>query len=72
MLIELNILEYKPVKGSSYIPLPDNITEKKAIINHENKYDQKCFMWSILRHLHPVENHCVRLTDPKQNENDLN
>ena len=71
-LIELNISEYKPGKRSSYIPLPDNISGKKAINNLENKYGPKCFMWSILRHLHPVENHCVRLTVLTQYENDLN
>ena len=40
------------MKGSTYIPLPDFIMRKKAIINMENK-DNKCFLWSVLRYPHP-------------------
>ena len=41
--LEIDIVDYKPIKGSSYIPLPDIIMRKKAIINMENK-DNKCFL----------------------------
>ena len=37
----------------------------------ENK-DNKCFLWSILRYLHPIEKHETRLTDIRKYENDLN
>ena len=47
---------YKPLKGGSYIPLPDFMKKKNAILNIENK-DDKCFLWCILRYLHPVHNH---------------
>ena len=47
------------------------IQKKKAIINIQNK-DNKCFLWSILRYLHPVQMNKVRLTDLKKYENDLN
>lgn len=46
--LEIHTVKYKPMKGSSYIPLPDFIMKKKAIINIQNK-DEKCFQWSILR-----------------------
>ena len=69
--LEIHIVDYKPIKGSSYIPLPDIIMRKKAIINMENK-DNKCFLWSILRYLHPIEKHKTRLTDIRKYENDLN
>ena len=69
--LEIHIVEYKPVKGGSYIPLPEFITKKKSIINIQNK-DNKCFLWSILRYLHPVQMNEVRLTDLKKYENDLN
>ena len=59
------------MKGGSYIPLPKFITKKKTIINIQNK-DNKCFLWSILRYLHPKEIHGERLTDLKKYENDLN
>ena len=44
---------------------------KKAILNMENK-DEKCFQWSILRYLHPVEKHATRISDLKKYENELN
>ena len=69
--LEIHIVENKPMKGGSYIPLPEFITKKKSIINIQNK-DNKCFLWSILRYLHPVQMNEVRLTDLKKYENDLN
>ena len=69
--LEIHTVGYKPMKGSSYIPLPDFIVKKKAIVNIQNK-DQKCFLWCVLRRLHPNEVHDERLTDLKQYENELN
>ena len=69
--LEIHIVDYKPMKGSSYIPLPDFIMRKKAIINMENK-DNRCFLWSVLRYLRPIEKHETRLTDIRKYENDLN
>ena len=69
--LEIHIVDYKPIKGSSYIPLPDIIMKKKSIINIQNK-DNKCFLWSILRYLHPIQMNEIRLTDIRKYENDLN
>ena len=44
---------------------------KKAIVNIRNS-DEKCFLWCILRYLHPREKNDTRLTDLKQCENDFN
>ena len=44
---------------------------KKAIVNIRNS-DEKCFLWCVLRYLHPREKNDIRLTDLKQYENDLN
>lgn len=52
--LDLNMAQYTPVKGSSYIPLPKILGSKKAIINIKNS-DNKCFMWSVLAATHPVE-----------------
>ena len=68
---EIHIVDYKPIKGSSYIPLPDFLMRKNAIIHIKNK-DDKCFLWSVLRYLHPKQIHGERLTDLKEYENDLN
>ena len=69
--LEIHTAEYKPMKGNSYIPLPDFIMRKKAILNMENN-DQKCFLWSILRYLHPVQKNGIRIYDLRKYENDLN
>ena len=41
--LEIHTVDYKPMKWSSYIPLPDFIAKKNAILNMRNK-DQKCFL----------------------------
>ena len=44
---------------------------KKATVNIRNT-DEKCFLWCVLRYLHPREKNDIRLTDLKQYENELN
>ena len=46
--------------GSSYIELPEPLANKKAIINLKNT-DNKCFMWSITRALHPAKDNSERI-----------
>ena len=67
--LEIHIIDYKPMKGGSYISLPDFIKKKNAIINIENK-DDNCFLWCVLRYFHPVQNHGERISDLKKYEND--
>ena len=69
--LEIHIIDCKPIKGGSYIPLPDFIMKKKSIINIQSK-DNKCFLWSILRYLDPVQINETRLTDIRKYKNDLN
>ena len=69
--LEIHTVEFNPAKGSSYIPLPDWISNKKAIVNIKYK-DEKCFLWCILRYLHPKDSHEERLTDLKKYEFSLN
>ena len=56
----LNIAKYEPLKGSSYIPLPEALSNKKAIINLKNK-DNRCFEWALLSILYYNKNHPGRL-----------
>ena len=69
--LEIHTVHYKRVKGSGYISLPDFIMRKKAIISMENK-DEKCFLCSVLRYLHPVQKNAPRINDLREYENDLN
>ena len=69
--LEIHTVDFNPMRGSSYIPLPDWIVRKKAIVSIRNK-DEKCFLWCVLRYLHPRDRNDFRLTDLKQYENSLN
>ena len=40
--LELRINNFNPLSGSSYIDLPKEIKDKKAVINVKNE-DQECF-----------------------------
>ena len=64
---------WDPIKASSYIDLPKELKNKKAIINMKNK-DDKCFMWCVLRALNPSKDkHPSRIDeDLKSKEHTLN
>ena len=69
--LEIHTVEFNPTKGSSYIPLPDWIKNKGAIVNVQNK-DDKCFLWCVLRYLYPRERDKERIADLKKYEFLLN
>ena len=58
--LELHTVSYKPLRGETYIPLPKQLADKKAIINMQNK-DNKCFLWCVLMALNPSKNNQQRL-----------
>lgn len=54
-VISLNILmiDYHPLGGSSYIEIPEFIAKKETIINIKNE-DNVCVKWRITRASNPV------------------
>ena len=52
--LELHTASYNPLRGETWIPLPKELANKKAIINPKNE-DNKCFLWCVLRALNPFE-----------------
>ena len=68
--LELHTVEYVPLRGDTWIPLPKELPNKKAIINMKNE-DNKCFLWCVLRSLNPKE-HNTEILDKKLKENTLN
>ena len=52
--LDLHIVKYTPLGGSSYIQLPGFLAAKKAISNLNNE-DDECFKWAITQALNPVE-----------------
>ena len=58
----VNIVKYVPLRGSSYLPLPEELRHhKKGLINLKND-DNKCFLWSHVRHLNPQKNTLIELS----------
>ena len=49
----LHAAAYVPLCGSSHIPTPKKLVRRKGVLNVKND-DAKCFVWSILAGIHPV------------------
>ena len=68
--LDLHILEFNPLRGTSYIPLPKDLQHNRGIINIKNK-DEKCFLWSTIAGLHgdPNDHDPNRVSHYKKFEN---
>ena len=62
LCLDTNFYQLNLTRGSSYLPLPDWLAKKKAIINPHND-DEECFKWAIIA----VEN--VGTKDPQRVSN---
>ena len=57
----INVTTYVPLRGNSYIPLPEELrNSKKGLINLQNT-DNKCFLWCHVRQLNPQKVHPERV-----------
>ena len=59
--LDIHFTDFIPLRGSTFIPLPKKIRDKKAVINMKNDDDQ-CFKWSVTRARHPGEKNSERIT----------
>ena len=57
----LDVAKYEPIKGSSYLPLPDSLKNKRAVINVKND-DDHCLRYTLRAALFPTNNHPERLS----------
>ena len=58
--LEIHFANWKPIRGSTFIPLPTRLQNKKGVINIKNE-DNQCFKWCITRALNPVDKNPNRL-----------
>ena len=65
----LHTTRWEPVNAGSYIELPQELKNRKAIINMKNQ-DDKCFMWSVLRALNPKDKNAERIDNDLKNKVD--
>ena len=59
-------------RGSSYLPLPDWLARKKAIINPKNE-DRECFKWAVIAAMRweEINNNPEKISKPKRFEKDF-
>ena len=58
----VNIVEYLPLRGKSYIPTPVGLRNSMlGLINLKN-IDNKCLLWCLVRHLNPRKKDPQRIT----------
>ena len=58
--LEFHFANWKPIHGSTFIPLPVKLKNKKPVVNIKNE-DNQCFKWCIVRALNPVDKNPNRL-----------
>ena len=63
--LDIKAITYKPYVGGSYIPTPEFIASKKAVINIKNE-DDDCFLYSYLASRYPVEKDANRVSHYKK------
>ena len=62
LYLDVNFHQLNLMRGSSYLPLPDWLVRKGAIVNPHNN-DEECFKWSVIT----VEN--VGMKNPQRVSN---
>ena len=66
--LEINAVVYKLLKGISYVPLPDELAKKNAVIMNVKNKDDQCFKWCIKKALNPTGIHAKHVTAESQNQ----
>ena len=71
MDVDFHILNL--MRGSGYLPLPDWLARKKAIINPKNS-DLECFKWAVIAAMkwEEIDSNPTQITKLKKYENDFN
>ena len=59
--LEIHLVDFRPLRGTAFLPLPKRLSSKKEIINMKNN-DNECFKWCVTRVLNPVEKNVERIT----------
>ena len=53
MTVYLDFARYEPIRGGAYVPLPQKLKSKQAIINIKNR-DNQCLRWALRAALFPT------------------
>ena len=66
----INVAQYQPMRGGSYMELPGKLKNKKAVLNIQNR-DNECLRWAIRAALFRPRGH-MRRTSSYPTEDGLN
>ena len=72
LTMDVDFHQLNLMRGSSYLPLPEWLARKKAIINPHNK-DLECFKWAVVAAImwEEINSHLERITKLKRFETDF-
>ena len=64
LFLDVHFHQLNLTRGSSYLPLPDSIVKKKAVIGPINK-DERCFEWATIAALEwtKIDSHPERISN---------
>ena len=63
----INVAQYQPLNGGSYMPLPEKLKNKKAILNIQNR-DNQCLRWVNRAVLFPPRGNMSRTSSYPTND----
>jgi len=66
------IVMFRPQNGNSFIPTPKWLANRYCLVNVTNKYDNKCFIWSMLSALYTAALNTGCISHYAKYENTLN
>jgi len=70
--LEIHTVKYNPLKGGSWIDLPEVFKNKQACTNMKNT-DNQCFKWAVTRALNSTGTHDERIdTNLRKKAKELN
>ena len=52
--MDINFYQLNLTRGGSYLPLPDRLASKRAIVSPKNEINEESFKWAITAALHYV------------------
>jgi hypothetical protein len=68
--LDLHAVNYDPLRASTYMPLPEEIALKHAVVNIKNS-DNLCFLWSVIADLRPCDSNKQRVLNYEQHRDDF-
>lgn len=69
--LEVNIMNYKTLVASSFLPTSPELRKMKRIIDVQNRNDEMCSLLSVFAGVHPIANHSQHVSYYREYESQL-